>query len=150
MGRNTNRRLGLVFAAATVLICVPAALAQNEGKSDPQIAAEAAALEQQKKQQSAQQSGQDCKLAGGWLQSTEGVGATGWQITSSGQATDVGIGYAKGTATLTGRTLRINWSTNNGYSGYYEWTLDSSCTSGSGSLVFFTGRTGIYKSTVKR
>lgn len=60
-----------------------------------------------------------CTLSGTWVHNTEGIGTTTWTITSDGTATEEGIGYAKGKATLNGNTLRIDWQTTNGYSGYY-------------------------------
>lgn len=91
-----------------------------------------------------------CTLAGTWVHITEGIGTTTWTITSDGKATETGKGYAKGTATLKGNTLRIDWKTDNGYSGYYEWPLDSNCNSDNGKLVFKSGTTGEHKSTVKK
>ena len=91
-----------------------------------------------------------CRLEGSWTQDTPGVGSTVWDIKSDGTANERGIGYAKGKATLSGNLLRIDWQTNTGYSGYYEWTLDGNCNSGKGTLVFKTGRTDSLNSTVKR
>ncbi|MBC7875166.1 MAG: hypothetical protein H7Y01_14275 [Ferruginibacter sp.] len=91
-----------------------------------------------------------CKLEGVWTQNTPGIGSTDWKIESDGTANERGIGYAKGKATLSGNVLHIDWQTNTGYSGYYEWTLDGNCSSVKGTLVFKTGRTDNLNSTVKR
>ncbi|MBK8518991.1 MAG: hypothetical protein IPL55_22720 [Saprospiraceae bacterium] len=91
-----------------------------------------------------------CKLDGSWTQDTPGVGSTVWEIKSDGTANERGIGYANGKAYLYGNILHIDWQTNTGYSGYYEWTLDGNCSSGIGTLVFKTGRTDSLKSTVKK
>ncbi len=90
-----------------------------------------------------------CTLAASWTQDTPGIGSTTWDIKSDGTATETGIGYATGKATLNGNKLHIDWKTGTGYSGYYEWTLDENC-SGKGTLVFKTGRTDSLNSTVKR
>jgi hypothetical protein len=91
-----------------------------------------------------------CTLAGTWVHITEGIGTTTWTITSDGNATEEGKGYAEGKATLKGNTLHIEWQTKNGYSGYYEWRLNSNCSSDDGELVFKSGGTGTHKSTVKK
>lgn len=91
-----------------------------------------------------------CKLAGNWTQDTPGIGSTIWEIKSDGTAKETGIGFAKGKATLRDNVLHIDWETNTGYSGYYEWTLDGNCSSGKGKLLFKTGRTDSLESTVKR
>lgn len=91
-----------------------------------------------------------CTMEGTWSQNTPGVAATEWHITKDGKATETGGGYAKGTATLSGRTLHINWQTDNGYAGYYQWGLTTDCTSGTGNLVFSAGGKGSHDSTVRR
>ncbi len=90
-----------------------------------------------------------CTMEGTWSQNTPGVAATVWHITKDGKATETGGGYAEGTATLSGRTLHINWHTNNGYAGYYQWDLTTDCTSGTGNLVFSAGGKGSHASTVR-
>ena len=91
-----------------------------------------------------------CKLEGSWKQDTPGVGSTVWGIKSNGIADEIGIGFAKGKAYLSGNVLHIDWQTKTGYSGYYEWTLDDNCSNGKGKLVFKTGRTDSLSSTVKK
>ena len=78
----------------------------------------------------------DCSLEGKWTQNSEGLGPSTWTITADGEAIESGLGNAKGRATLSGGKLRIEW-TIAGYnnSGYYEWTLDGTCESGSGVAV---------------
>jgi len=80
-------------------------------------------------------------ISGLWYQSAPSVGDSEWQITcnqstNKWDATEGGLGAATGTATLTGNVLRIDWTTTNGWAGYYQWTLDPSLTSGSGILQF--------------
>lgn len=80
-------------------------------------------------------------ISGLWYQSAPSVGDSEWQITcnqstNKWDATEGGLGAATGTATLTGNVLRIDWTTINGWAGYYQWTLDPSLTSGSGILQF--------------
>jgi hypothetical protein len=91
-----------------------------------------------------------CKLAGTWSQTTQTVGTSTWTITDSGKATESGLGSVSGTASLSGKLLRIVWSHPNGWSGAYEWNLDSNCNSGSGKLVFKSGGSGTHTSTVTR
>jgi len=85
--------------------------------------------------QHAQEISSECTLAGIWTQQSEGLGSSTWTITADGEATESGLGNAKGKATLSGGRLRIDW-TIPGYnnSGYYEWALDESC-KGSGVAV---------------
>lgn len=91
-----------------------------------------------------------CALAGTWSHSTSGVGSSSWTITDSGMATESGLGGATGTASLSGKNLRIDWKTSNGWSGFYEWNLDSDCRSGDGKLVFQSGGSGTRTSSVSR
>ena len=91
-----------------------------------------------------------CKLEASWTQDTPGVGSTTWEIKSDGTADEKGIGYAKGKANIKGNVLHIDWKTNTGYSGYYEWKLGDDCSNGKGRLVFKTGRTDSLSSTVKK
>jgi hypothetical protein len=92
-----------------------------------------------------------CTMVGTWVQETEGgIPTTSWTITADGKAREVGGGNATGTATFTGRKLHIEWTTRDGYAGYYEWNLDEDCTSGKGNLVFTKTGVGTHKSNVKR
>src|SRR5688572_2837126 len=80
-----------------------------------------------------------CALAGSWDQTTEEVGSTTWVIEADGSAQEFGIGNAKGDATLSNDTLKINWGVPDReraeYAGVYEWKLNADCT-GSGTLKF--------------
>lgn len=78
-----------------------------------------------------------CSLAGTWSEDTPGSGSSTWDITAAGNATEHGLGNATGKATLSNNVLRIDWVSNE-WSGYYQWTLASSC-SGTGVLHFTTG-----------
>lgn len=80
---------------------------------------------------------------GSWTQ-THSAGTSTWVLTQTGngtyQAEERGLGSAKGTATLSGKTLRIDFRTAhaNPFVGYYLWELDSDCASGKGK-VYQTG-----------
>jgi hypothetical protein len=80
-----------------------------------------------------------CALAGSWNQTTEEVGSTTWVIEANGSAQEFGIGNAKGAATLSNDTLKINWGVPDrehpDYAGVYEWKLNADCT-GKGTLTF--------------
>ncbi len=91
-----------------------------------------------------------CSMVGNWKQETPGIPFTQWTITADGTAKERGGGNVSGKASLSGRTLRIDWSHSNGWSGYYEWELEPDCKSGSGKLKFNSGRTDtVDNSTVK-
>ena len=80
-------------------------------------------------------------ISGLWYQSAQNVGDSEWQITCNSStnnwdAIEGGLGAATGAAKITGNVLRIDWTTTNGWAGYYEWTLDPSLNSGSGTLQF--------------
>ncbi|MGH9906095.1 MAG: WSC domain-containing protein, partial [Pyrinomonadaceae bacterium] len=51
-----------------------------------------------------------CTLAGSWAQKAEGIGSSVWTITNTGEARELGLGNAKGTAALAGNSLRIDWT----------------------------------------
>ena len=76
-----------------------------------------------------------CQLAGSWTHTTQDVGSATWDITAGGQAQERGLGYATGTATLSGNVLTIDWTTTNGYAGVYRWSLEATC-NGTGTLTF--------------
>lgn len=76
-----------------------------------------------------------CQLAGTWSQTTQVVGASTWTITADGRAQETGLGYASGTASLSGGVLKITWQTTNGYAGVYKWTLNAQC-AGTGTLTW--------------
>jgi hypothetical protein len=54
-----------------------------------------------------------CTLAGAWAQESQGVGSSMWNLTDAGQASESGLGNSRGTATLTGTRLRIDWTNPN-------------------------------------
>jgi len=85
-----------------------------------------------------------CKIAGKWRQS---VGST-WTVTADGTATEQGLGGATGKASLSGTTMRIEWSHANGWSGTYEWVMDKTCKTGKGKLIFKSGGSGEQVSNV--
>jgi hypothetical protein len=91
-----------------------------------------------------------CTLAGTWSQDTKGIGTTDWIIEADGTAKEKGIGYAEGKATLNGNVLHIKWWTKTGYTGDYEWTLDTDCASVDGSLQFTAPRKDKLDSTVTK
>ncbi len=81
-------------------------------------------------------------LFGAWTQTSGNSGASIWNLTrrsdGSYDAKERGLGSATGRATYSGGTLRLTWKTGN-WEGVYEWSLDSSCSSGSGRLNFSAG-----------
>lgn len=85
-----------------------------------------------------------CKLAGKWRQS---VGST-WTVTADGTATEQGLGGATGRASLSGLTMKIEWSHPNGWSGTYQWLMDKTCKTGKGKLIFKSGGSGEQPSNV--
>ena len=98
----------------------------------------------------------DCRdLRGNWQNAVPGLGGSTWAIEGAAggpyRAKESGMGNATAkSVTLTGTTLRIEFKTG-GVEGYYQWTLDARCqTSTTGTLVFTRGRTGTFKSTLKR
>ena len=94
-----------------------------------------------------------CNVSGQWEQTATDVGSSIWILTSADgdryQAQENGMGNATGTGVMTGNRIRIEWRTGD-YSGIYEWTIDPSCTTGEGQLVFFSGSTGTHRSVAKR
>jgi hypothetical protein len=82
------------------------------------------------------------------------TGTSTWEIDDTGNAFESKVLLGPpttGAATVKGHKLRIDWQTESkGYSGYYEWQLNSDCNSGQGELVFQSGGVGTRKSTVKR
>ena len=93
-------------------------------------------------------------ISGRWEQTTPGSGTSTWKITRLSDGTysaeETGLGGAKGTATLTGNRLRIDFTWSGG-AGYYEWELDATYAAGQGKMVFTRGLSGTYpNSKVKR
>lgn len=101
---------------------------------------------------------------GSWVQtftdgSLKGRGST-WIITANESggfdARERGLGGARGTATFSGKVLRIEWYTGSkektNEEGFYEWTLDSTCTSGTGTHGVTKGRRAAFScsTSVKR
>ncbi|MFC2158344.1 hypothetical protein ACFLT9_10955 [Acidobacteriota bacterium] len=97
----------------------------------------------------------DCSdLSGSWKQSTDVIGSSVWVLTRTGtnryDAKEVGLGVAKGTASLIGQNLLINWKSAE-MSGYYKWELGARCDSGEGKLKFTEGWDNkSFDSTVRR
>jgi len=89
-----------------------------------------------------------CKITGGWVQYASGIGASTWNVTADGTATEAGLGASTGTARLAGNVMTIEWSHKNGWSGTYSWTMDAACKKGTGQLVFKSGGSGTYASSV--
>jgi hypothetical protein len=80
-----------------------------------------------------------CSVRGKWSQSTSSVGSSVWNVEENGTATEDGLGRATGTASLSGTTMRITWTTSNGWAGVYEWVMDQKCAAGRGKLTFSAG-----------
>ncbi len=92
--------------------------------------------------------GSPCTLEGTWTQFAEGLGSSTWYVTADGKARETGLGASTGTANVNKNVVRIDWTNPNGWSGYYEWTMDSNCKTGTGTLVFKSGGSGSRKSNV--
>jgi hypothetical protein len=96
---------------------------------------------------------QQCNVAGQWQQTAADVGSSIWILTHIGDnrysAQENGMGNATGTGLMTGNRIRIDWRTGD-WSGIYEWSIDPSCTSGEGELVFFSGGSGTHRSVARR
>lgn len=90
-----------------------------------------------------------CSMEGSWTQYAAGLGRSTWHVTSDGKAIESGLGASTGTASMTKNVMRIEWSNSNGWSGYYEWTMDADCQKGTGTLVFKSGGSGSRTSTVE-
>ncbi len=76
-----------------------------------------------------------CHLQGDWQQTTAGQSSV-WHISSSGQATETGLGSAHGTATLVGNVLTIrSFPSDPTFDGVFKWTLGPDCR-GTGTLTF--------------
>jgi hypothetical protein len=94
-----------------------------------------------------------CTLTGSWR--NRATVTTTWTFTPQGAgryaARERGGCNATGTATLTGRTVRLTWSCPAGYAGLYQWELNAECTRGTGSVTH-TGRRkkGTVHSTITR
>jgi hypothetical protein len=99
------------------------------------------------------ESAESCDIAGTWTNHTNVV--TTWTFTrmpNGFHAKEGGGCNAKGTATLSGRTLTVVWRCDQGFAGTYTWELNASCTEGKGRVVHegekLTGRS--FSSTIKR
>ncbi|MGD9570732.1 MAG: hypothetical protein AB7V62_02450 [Thermoleophilia bacterium] len=85
---------------------------------------------------SATQVAPGCTAVGTWVHVTADIGSTTWTVDAGGQATETGIGFATGTATLSGQELTITFVANDRVTtGAYRWTLAQDCASGTGSLT---------------
>jgi hypothetical protein len=73
-----------------------------------------------------------------WMNNVKGMENSTWTFTPLGDgrfsAQEVGLGYATGTAVLTGDHLRIDFTTSGG-AGYYDVDLNADGTAGSGQCV---------------
>ncbi|MGE0421553.1 MAG: hypothetical protein AB7O88_04780 [Reyranellaceae bacterium] len=95
----------------------------------------------------------DCSnLAGTWRNMTP-LGQSNWALRALGggryEARESGMGNATGTAVLSGTTLTIDFRTGN-VAGRYQWTLDTQCTAGQGTLVFTAGLQGQHATSINR
>jgi hypothetical protein len=98
-------------------------------------------------------SGAAVDITGTWVDNTEGFGQSRWILKPIGpgrySATQQGLGNVSGTAVVTGRHVRIDWSSG-GWAAFIEYDLDAAGTSGSGILTITQGRTGRYRTTITR
>lgn len=98
-------------------------------------------------------------LSGTWTHDSVGVGGTStFVFTHKGGGrytfTESGLGNVKGTASLIGRTLTMEW-TEGEYSGSHRYTLDEKFAVGRGTLTWTRKRAGetrgpVFKSTITR
>jgi hypothetical protein len=82
---------------------------------------------------SAKKSATRCKLAATWRNQAPAGNST-WTITADGTATEQGMGFAQGHATLTDHELVINWRTLLA-SGRYVIELNRNCSGGTGKVI---------------
>jgi hypothetical protein len=87
-------------------------------------------------------------IAGLWEMVIFGQGESRWTLSpledNKFEATEEGLGNAKGTAVLTGRTVQLDWTaTNPGdtTTGRFMWTLDESFSSADATVQFFSVHT---------
>jgi hypothetical protein len=73
-----------------------------------------------------------CGLAAVWSANLTGLGSSIWTITADGAAVEQGLGNARGTASIVGRRLTINWASGPDAAGDYIIDLNNDCISGRG------------------
>lgn len=94
-------------------------------------------------------------IVGTWKNVIAGMGTTTWTFTlrpdGRFDATEVGLGNAKGLATYDPvyRRLKLGFVTG-AYRGTYDWVLNQDFKTGSGSLMFSSGRTDTFKTNISR
>jgi hypothetical protein len=80
-----------------------------------------------------------CDLAGSWTNRVNVTTTWTFRPRAPGSTTyaaeERGGCNARGTATLTGHTVRLQWSCETRFAGTYQWELDASCERGTGSLT---------------
>lgn len=95
-----------------------------------------------------------CSAEGSWINTTPDVGTSTITVVKqpdgSLTATEAGMANFAGAVKVDGSLLHVDFKTASGYAGWYEWTLDQTCSAGSGKLVFTAGGQGEHASSVKR
>jgi hypothetical protein len=95
-----------------------------------------------------------CPIEGKWLNDAPDLGQSTITITrqpdGTFKATEDGMANFDGSATVAGKVLHIDFRTDNGYAGSYEWVLDDSCSVGDGKVSFTAGGQGDHTSRLQR
>lgn len=81
-----------------------------------------------------------CAFPHAWRNEVTGLSSSTWQVDASGAAHESGMGAARGRASLSGQTLRIDFQTGP-TRGYYQVTLDADC-NGRGRLQWTASPAG--------
>lgn len=81
-----------------------------------------------------------CALPHSWRFDVAGMGSSVWSIDASGKASESGLGGARGTASFSSGSIRVDWTTG-AYAGYFTVSLDADC-SGTGTLQWTRSPTG--------
>jgi hypothetical protein len=67
-----------------------------------------------------------------WSVDAEGLGSATMTVMASGMFTTQGLGNPSGSFNISGRTVKANWRSSDGYSGVTRVELSSDCTHGRG------------------
>lgn len=81
-----------------------------------------------------------CALPHRWRFDVAGMGSSIWSVDASGKASESGLGGARGTASFSGGSIRVDWTTG-AYAGNFTIALDGAC-NGTGTLQWTRSPTG--------
>ena len=82
--------------------------------------------------------GPTCTLASVWSATVSELGQSTWTISDDGTAVEQGLGNARGRATLSGKTLTIQWRAGE-VTGDYVVSLNDDCSAGTGQVRWLSG-----------